>query len=154
MKNRFYALPLRRLAKGALRLMGVAIVAALSFQGWDASAQNAPAHDQQPVDSLALPTGKTDWIDPIRATPPRTRYILYPTPSRGHGTAGSCMVYIPEEYEQNPAKRYPVVYYLHGGTGNQREARWMIARIDSAITAGKMEPLIVVSPQALSLIHI
>lgn len=149
MKNRFYALPLRRLAKGALRLMGVAIVAALSFQGWDASAQNAPAHDQQPVDSLALPTGKTDWIDPIRATPPRTRYILYPTPSRGHGTAGSCMVYIPEEYEQNPAKRYPVVYYLHGGTGNQREARWMIARIDSAITAGKMEPLIVVSPQAL-----
>ena len=28
-------------------------------------------------------------------------------------------------------KRYPVIYYLHGGTGNQREATWMVRRIRS-----------------------
>lgn len=101
------------------------------------------------ADSLALPTGKTDWVDPVSATPPGAHYILYPTPQRGEGTVGSCMVYLPEAYTAHPDRRYPVIYYLHGGTGNQREARWMIERLDSAINSGKMQPVIVVSPQAL-----
>ena len=40
-------------------------------------------------------------------------------------------------------KRYPVIYYLHGGTGNQREATWMVRRIHSAISRGEMEPVII-----------
>lgn len=100
-------------------------------------------------DSLALPTGKTDWVDPVRATPARTHYVLYPTPHRGENTEGSCMVYLPDEYESRPDKRFPVIYYLHGGAGNQREGRWLIRRIDAAIRAGRMRPVIVVCPQAL-----
>lgn len=100
-------------------------------------------------DSLALPTGKTDWIDPIRATPVNTHYVVYPTPSRGAETAGSFMIYLPDAYHEQPDKRFPVIYYLHGGTGNQREARWLIERVDSAVSAGKMKPVIIVSPQAL-----
>lgn len=107
------------------------------------------AEGAEPVDSLTLPTGKTDWIDPVHATPVNTRYLLYPTPSRGEGTQGSCMVYLPDGYDPEAETRYPVVYYLHGGTGNQREAAWMIERIDRAIKEGRMKPLIVVSPQAL-----
>lgn len=110
---------------------------------------SATADAQLAVDSLTLPTGKLDWIDPIHATPVSTHYVLYPTPSRGDGTLGSCMVYPPKSYDENPDKRFPVIYYLHGGTGNQREARWMIERIDKAINSGKMNPVIVVSPQAL-----
>ncbi|MDE6375314.1 MAG: hypothetical protein K2L09_06255 [Alistipes sp.] len=100
-------------------------------------------------DSLSMPTGKTDWVDPVHATPVNTHYVLYPTPQRGAGTEGSCMVYLPDEYAARTDRRYPVIYYLHGGTGNQREASWMIRKIDAAIRAGKMRPVIVVSPQAL-----
>ena len=103
----------------------------------------------EPVDSLDLPTGKTDWVDPVHATPVGTDYVLYPTPSRGENTQGSCLVYLPDGYGIDAGKRYPVVYYLHGGTGNQREAAWLIERVDRAIRQGSMEPLIVVSPQAL-----
>lgn len=97
---------------------------------------------------LAQPTGKTDWLDPVTAVPPGCRYVAYPTPSRGEGTSGSCMVYLPPEYDREEC-RYPVIYYLHGGSGNQREGRWLIRRIDAAVRAGRMRPVIVVCPQAL-----
>lgn len=100
-------------------------------------------------DSLALPTGKTDWIDPVHATPINTHYVLYPTTQRGEGTEGSCMVYLPDEYATETDRRYPVIYYLHGGSGNQREGRWLIRKVDAAIKAGKMRPVIIVCPQAL-----
>ena len=101
------------------------------------------------ADSLNLPTAKTDWIDPIKTTPENTHYVLYPTLQREEGTQGSFMIYLPDEYHQTKDKRYPVIYYLHGGTGNQREATWMIRKIHAAIQGGKMKPVIVVSPQAL-----
>lgn len=107
------------------------------------------AHGETQADSLRMRTGMTDWVDPIHATPKNTRYVVYPTTSRGEGTEGSCLVYLPESYETSGTKRYPVIYYLHGGTGNQREASWLIETLDHAISEGLMEPVIVVSPQAL-----
>lgn len=101
------------------------------------------------TDSLNLPTAKTDWIDPIKVTPENTHYVLYPTTQRGAGTYGSLMIYLPDEYHKTTDKRYPVIYYLHGGTGNQREATWMIRKIHKAIQSNEMDPVIVVSPQAM-----
>lgn len=106
----------------------------------------ASAADLEEV--LAQQTGRTDWVDPVKAVAPGCRYVTYPTPSRGEGTEGSCMVYLPPKYDEEES-RYPVIYYLHGGTGNQREGRWLIPKIDAAIRAGKLQPLIVVCPQAL-----
>lgn len=107
------------------------------------------AFGETPADSLSMRTGMTDWIDPMHATPANTHYVLYPTPSRGEGTEGSCMVYLPEDYKADATRRYPVIYYLHGGTGNQREAAWLIEILDRSISQGLMKPVIVVSPQAL-----
>lgn len=115
-----------------------------------ADAQNITAkQEMQLEDSLALPTGKTDWVDPIQVTPINTQYVLYSTTQRGEGTEGSCMVYLPDEYATETDRRYPVIYYLHGGSGNQREGRWLIRKVDAAIKAGKMRPVIIVCPQAL-----
>lgn len=124
-------------------LIGMSCASLVSAQ--DIRANKELSHE----DSLALPTGKTDWIDPVTATPAHTHYLLYPTPQRGESTEGSCMVYLPEEYADKAEKRYPVIYYLHGGSGNQREGRWLIRKIDAAIRAGKMRPVIIVCPQAL-----
>lgn len=102
-----------------------------------------------PEDSLSMRTGMMDWIDPVKATPINTNYTTYPTPQRGEGTYGSFMIYLPDAYLSENTREFPVIYYLHGGTGNQREATWMIESIDKAIKTGKMNPVIVVSPQAL-----
>lgn len=114
-----------------------------------ACALTNPAYAESQTDSLSMRTGMTDWVDPVKVTPVNTHYVVYPTPSRGEGTEGSCMVYLPEGYETTGTKRYPVIYYLHGGTGNQREASWLIENLDRAISAHLMDPVIVVSPQAL-----
>jgi S-formylglutathione hydrolase FrmB len=90
----------------------------------------------------------TAWVSPNKSVPSFATYQLYPTPERGKDTFGSFMIYLPEEYK-NTSNRYPVIYYLHGGNGNQREGQWLMNEIDRAIEAQKMPPVIIVSVQAL-----
>ena len=58
-------------------------------------------------------------------------------------------VYVPAEYEQNPDKKYPVLYLVHGwgedenGWSNQGH---MANIMDGLIAAGKAVPMIVVMP--------
>ncbi|MGE4569621.1 MAG: alpha/beta hydrolase-fold protein [Bacteroidales bacterium] len=58
-------------------------------------------------------------------------------------------VYVPAEYEQNPTKKYPVLYLVHGwgedenGWSNQGQ---MANIMDGLIAAGKAVPMIVVMP--------
>lgn len=103
-----------------------------------------------PAQTAAGRPGMTDWVDAVREVPEHTQFVTYPTPSRGEGTEGSCLVYLPDGYDTSDASvRYPVIYYLHGGTGSQREVGWLIPRLHEAIAAGEMIPVIVVAPQAL-----
>jgi endo-1,4-beta-xylanase len=90
-----------------------------------------------------------EWIDPDHSEPAGTHYHLYATPSRGADTEASYLIYLPPDYEKDTAKRYPVLYWLHGGSGSQIEGTWMVARIDAEICAGSLPPFIVVLPQAL-----
>lgn len=58
-------------------------------------------------------------------------------------------VYVPAEYEQNPSKKYPVLYLVHGW--GEDENGWsnqgLMANImDGLIAAGKAVPMIVVMP--------
>lgn len=101
------------------------------------------------ADSLNMRTGMTDWIDPVKAVPEGCVYVSYPSPQRGDSTMASCLVYLPPSYSTDSLKNFPVIYYLHGGTGNQREVKWLVSRVDPAIKSGKMQPVIIVSPQAL-----
>jgi len=58
-------------------------------------------------------------------------------------------VYTPFGYEQSGNKKYPVLYLLHGGGGDENEWQNLgrAAQImDNLIAAGKCEPMIVVMP--------
>ena len=59
----------------------------------------------------------------------------------------TCYVYLPAEYEQNPAKRYPVLYLQHGGgedeTGWMRQGRADII-LDNLIAEKKATPMLIV----------
>lgn len=90
----------------------------------------------------------TAWVSPNKSTPSFATYQLYPTPARGKDTYGSFMIYLPNGYH-NTTKHYPVIYYLHGGNGNQREGEWLMNEMHKAITPQKMPPVIIVSVQAL-----
>lgn len=59
------------------------------------------------------------------------------------------VVYTPYGYEENPDKRYPVLYLMHGGMRD--EDQWMdlgLVRqiLDNRIEKGESEPMIVVMP--------
>ncbi|MDB5247798.1 MAG: esterase [Segetibacter sp.] len=64
-------------------------------------------------------------------------------------------VYLPPGYKSNPGRRYPVVYFLHGYTDN--DAQWygfvkhwinMPSIVDSVFTAGNLQEMILVTPNA------
>lgn len=64
-------------------------------------------------------------------------------------------VYLPPSYKQNPLRRYPVVYVLHGFTDNDdkwfgREGAWLnLAKIaDDDMTSGASREMILVMPDA------
>lgn len=61
--------------------------------------------------------------------------------------AGQAGVYLPPGYERGE-DRYPVVYFLHGMRGSERqwEARGMGELLDGLIRAGEVPPMIVVAP--------
>ena len=58
-----------------------------------------------------------------------------------------CFVYTPAEYDQNPTKRYPVLYLQHGGGENEygwpQQGR-TAAIMDNLIAEGKAVPFIIV----------
>jgi enterochelin esterase-like enzyme len=89
------------------------------------------------------------WVDPVTAAPPGTTYHLFETKSRGRGTKGSYLIYLPPSYERETARRYPVIYWLHGGFGNARQGAWTVEHLDKGIRSGLVPQTIVVLAQAL-----
>ena len=63
------------------------------------------------------------------------------------GRINLCYVYTPPTYDQNPQKRYPVLYLQHGGGENETGWIWQgkLANIaDNLLAQGKMQEMIIV----------
>ncbi len=63
------------------------------------------------------------------------------------------MVYLPNEYDANKTKRYPVLYLLHGSGGD--EESWidcgrLVQIMDNLIAQKRCEPMIVVMPNGIA----
>src|SRR5580692_6915583 len=74
--------------------------------------------------------------------------IWYPSPTLKMDQR-RMYVYLPAEYNANPTKKYPVLYLLHGGGGDE-DAWTVMGRatiiMDNLIASGKAVPMIVVMP--------
>jgi len=55
-------------------------------------------------------------------------------------------IYLPPQYESEPDRRFPVVYFLHGAGGNESSDAGLSARVAAEITAGRIQPVIYVFP--------
>jgi len=66
-------------------------------------------------------------------------------------TTRPLVIYTPPGYEQNPSKKYPVLYLIHGMTDTE-ETWFKVGRanfiLDNLIARGEAEPMIIVMPYA------
>jgi enterochelin esterase-like enzyme len=75
-------------------------------------------------------------------------------PGLQHGTIESASmrrtvgynIYLPPQYEKEPDRRFPVVYYLHGSTGTESSDAGFARYVDAAIASGRITPVIYVFP--------
>ncbi len=134
-RTKSYPNLLAQIAFSALVYAGVVQVSA---QPWGGRGPGSPRD-----------SGANEWVEPDKTEPPGTHYRLFATPSRGANTQASYLVYLPSGYEDAGARRYPVIYWLHGGGGNQREGAWMVQQIDNRIRKGDLPPFIVILAQGL-----
>jgi S-formylglutathione hydrolase FrmB len=125
----------RRLAAAALAL-GLAALGVASFAGY-ASAYMANRGFGPPVSRVSAAL--------------QGQIVSVPVHSAAlGGIPVHALVYLPSAYRNDPARRFPVVYLLHGTPGDPRTAfvnsLHVGPRMDSLIASGKVQPMIVVMP--------
>ena len=110
-------------------LLGVA--ALVGFSPAQAQPAKAPARTHQ-------------WHnEPARPLPGGVTHHRFHSPSMKIDVGYS--IYLPPDYTMDTAARFPVVYWLHGGGGNELTGAPAIAPVaDQAIRAGELPPMIIV----------
>lgn len=100
------------------------------------------AHAQaQPARAAARPH---QWCnEPAAPLPTGVTHHRFRSPSMKIDVGYS--VYLPADYTKAPHARFPVVYWLHGGGGNELTgAPAIVPAVDRAIRAGELSPMIIV----------
>lgn len=94
-------------------------------------AEPAPSPPDQPA----------SWVTPAVSAPG----VVYRTfQSAAARTAVSYHAYLPPQYDAEPARRFPVLYWLHGTGGGLGGIAPLAAHFDAAIRAGSIPPMLVV----------
>jgi enterochelin esterase-like enzyme len=83
------------------------------------------------------------WVDANQGEPNGTKFRAFH--SRAAGGDVSYLLYLPPQYDEQPTRRFPVIYWLHGLGGNQRAgALFFVPRLDEAIRKESLPPAIVI----------
>jgi endo-1,4-beta-xylanase len=89
-----------------------------------------------------LPPGG-GWNNPPAAPVPGVRHKTFRSDAMGVDVGYN--VYLPPDYDKNPERRYPVVYWLHGLGGNETNGMFPADVIGRGVRDGAAPPLILVS---------
>ncbi len=79
---------------------------------------------------------------------PRVQYRTFTSPI-ARATV-SYHVYTPLQYDAEPTRRFPVLYWLHGSGGGLGGIAILAAYFDEAIRAGRIAPMLIVFPNGMS----
>jgi S-formylglutathione hydrolase FrmB len=108
----------------------------------------APMLFAQPPAQKKWPSQPAAWVDPDKGEPAGTHYKTFPSKLAAASALPSgevsYLIYLPPSYETDTAKRYPVVYWLHGLNGNQRAGATFLQQMVPVAAAGKIPEMIVV----------
>jgi len=100
----------------------------------------APATEKR----FSIPDGPPPavaWKDAVTTPPQLMQYRTFHSAVAGEEV--SYLLYLPPGYETS-SRRYPVVYWLHGLGGTQRESFGFVSRLHQGIQAGSAPEMIVV----------
>ncbi len=89
---------------------------------------------------------KPQWITPV-VRAPRLQHRAFK--SAAAKSKVSYFVYIPELYEQEKERRFPVLYWLHGTGGGLQGVPYLVTYFDTAMRLGNTPPMLVVFPNGL-----
>ena len=129
---------MRRTLNRALWMPLPALMLALVATGQEAN-RPAPRIDQY---------GSLAWVDPDRAEPEGTHYKTFH--SKTINADVSYLAYLPPDYDQQQTVRYPVLYFLHGSGGTPRGSATVAKRLDTAIRANRVAPMILILVNGLA----
>lgn len=82
-----------------------------------------------------------EWVTRAVSAP---KVSFHKFQSKAAKTDVSYHLYTPTDYQKDPAKRFPVVYWLHGSGGGLGGISQVAKHFDEAIEAGKVPPFLVV----------
>jgi enterochelin esterase-like enzyme len=96
--------------------------------------------------SAALVFGQGAWMNPPKPgqLPAGVTHKTYR--SRSMNTDIGYLVYLPPDYASSGARRYPVIYNLHGAGGNELHGFEEARLLDHGIRSGKWPPMIMMFP--------
>ncbi|MDO8542498.1 MAG: alpha/beta hydrolase-fold protein [Opitutaceae bacterium] len=97
-------------------------------------AQEPAAKASDPASAQQGRNDRGEWADPVKDAPAGTSYAT--CFSKTINGPYSYLVYLPPGYELNAGKRYPVIYWLHGGGGSQRTGEYFVDNYANAIKSG------------------
>ncbi|MES2693394.1 MAG: alpha/beta hydrolase-fold protein [Verrucomicrobiota bacterium] len=118
----------------------------------------AAAHAAQPAPSAQpAKTAKSSdpmvrnaaikWVNPPKPEAPLPTGVTHRTFfSKALGKDVGYCIYLPPGYEAETAKRYPVIYNLHGAGGNELHSFVAAKALHEGIVAGRWQPVILVLP--------
>ncbi|MFQ5422739.1 MAG: alpha/beta hydrolase [Phycisphaerae bacterium] len=95
------------------------------------------------------PPGQGDapqWVLPAVDTPRLRNHIFQSAAAR---SKVSYHIYIPDAYDTQTKRRFPVLYWLHGSGGGAAELRPLAKYFGDAIRDGKIPPMLIVFPNGL-----
>jgi len=111
------------------------------------------------VAQLRTPAGYKEKMRDLYQNPPEAVWVSKPAPgalpvgvthhtyrskSMGHDIGYS--IYLPPAYQKEPQRRFPVIYHLHGASGDELLRLRNAEVLHEGIVAGKWPPIIMVFP--------
>jgi endo-1,4-beta-xylanase len=94
---------------------------------------------------IAKRLAATKWVnEPKTPLPTGVTHKTFFSKALNHDVG--YLIYLPPDYQASTAKRYPVIYDLHGAGGNELHGLDEAKILDEGIRAGKLPPMIMVMP--------
>ncbi len=143
------------------RRLGWAVVAAAGIAAAAVAASGPPQFLATAVRATRSTTTRADDFAPPGVSPASAKaHTTFPPPPAGArgtvhtdtlwaqslGLRKALTVYLPPSYASSPSRRFPVLYYLHGLSGNERnwiDAGHLDQVLDSMFSAGRPEAIVV-----------
>jgi len=108
--------------------------------------QASPAPTETTLPSPPTSMNENQWVT-TQAQGDGLQYRTFY--SSAANTEVSYHIFLPQAYDEDAARHFPVIYWLHGTSGGAARLPYLAEFFQDAILAGEMPPVIVVFPNGL-----